>query len=99
MQSSVLALPMRHPHTEKTGAFVSCLSWKELRFGYDRSVDYTMIWNCLDYTALTIPVCRVDESLDVKRPPHQFYSNEDKTNYELCTLLQFFKQRGTEFDP
>jgi amidase len=50
-----------------------------------RSADYTMVWNALDYPALTIPVSKVDQTLDAKQPAHAFYSNADKANYESCT--------------
>jgi len=49
-----------------------------------RSADYTMIWNALDYPALSLPVSRVDATLDMKKPAHTFYNNIDKANYELC---------------
>ena len=50
-----------------------------------------MVWNALDYTALVIPTgSYVDESVDIKKPPHQFYNDLDKANYELCKLGFFF---------
>jgi amidase len=52
-----------------------------------RNADYTMIWNALDYVALTIPVTKVDQVLDVKKPPHKFLSNDDQKNYEFCTCI------------
>jgi amidase len=54
-----------------------------------RSADYTMIWNVLDYAALTIPVsnCKVDKSIDVKKPRETFLNDRDKTNHELCEFL------------
>jgi amidase len=51
-----------------------------------RSANYTLVWNGLDYSALVIPVTRVDQQLDVKKDPHKFFSREDEINYELCTL-------------
>jgi amidase len=42
-----------------------------------------VIWNALDYTALTIPVSKVDPTLDPVKAPHKFYNGEDKANYEL----------------
>lgn len=53
-----------------------------------RSAQYTMVWNGLDYPALIIPTgSHVDESVDFKKPPHQFYNDLDKENYELCKLF------------
>ena len=50
-----------------------------------------MVWNALDYPALIIPTgSYVDESVDFKKPPHQFYNDLDKENYELCELFFFF---------
>ncbi|KAJ7293099.1 general amidase [Mycena rebaudengoi] len=46
------------------------------------SAQYTMAWNLLDYAALVIPVSKVDQELDVKRPPHKFRTREDQVNYE-----------------
>jgi hypothetical protein len=44
---------------------------------------YTTAWNVLDYPALVIPVSKVTEA-DVKKPPHEFLGNVDKTIYEAC---------------
>ncbi|KAG6844210.1 hypothetical protein H0H87_008879 [Tephrocybe sp. NHM501043] len=44
---------------------------------------YTIVWNVLDYPALVIPVSRVDQALDVKKPAHEFLSDLDKSVYEL----------------
>ena len=54
---------------------------------YCRSADYTMVWNVLDYVALTIPVSKVDQTLDSKRPPHKFLSEIDQKNYESCACV------------
>ncbi|KAL0951472.1 hypothetical protein HGRIS_008160 [Hohenbuehelia grisea] len=51
--------------------------------GKNKSADYTMIWNLLDYTALVVPVTKVDPSIDVKKPPHEFLNPKDKETYEL----------------
>ncbi|KAF8801241.1 amidase [Phlegmacium glaucopus] len=52
--------------------------------GNNKSAQYTMVWNALDYAALIIPTgSHVDESVDIKKPPHQFYNDMDKANYEL----------------
>ncbi|KAK0466411.1 general amidase [Desarmillaria tabescens] len=50
--------------------------------GLNRITDYTRIWNVLDYTALVIPVSKVDSCLDAKKPPHKFYSDRDRENYD-----------------
>ncbi|KAF8898954.1 general amidase [Infundibulicybe gibba] len=50
--------------------------------GTNKSANYTMVWNLLDYTALTIPVAKVDPTLDGKRPPHKFHNKIDRANYE-----------------
>ena len=51
----------------------------------NRSAQYTIVWNVLDYPSLVIPTgSHVDESLDVKKPALQFYNDLDKANYELC---------------
>lgn len=49
-----------------------------------RNINYTMVWNVLDYTALTVPVTRVDPSMDVKKPAHKFLNDLDQRNYEFC---------------
>ncbi|KAL0573367.1 hypothetical protein V5O48_008586 [Marasmius crinis-equi] len=50
--------------------------------GTTKNANYTMIWNALDYTALVIPVSKVDQKLDVKRERGAFYNSTDKTQYE-----------------
>ena len=46
-----------------------------------------MTWNSLDYTALVLPTgLFVDPAVDTKKPAHTFFSDFDKTNYELCKL-------------
>ncbi|KAF7352312.1 Amidase domain-containing protein [Mycena venus] len=44
---------------------------------------YTLWLNTLDYPALAIPVTKVDPALDVKQPREEFYSAEDRQNYEI----------------
>ncbi|KAF5384166.1 hypothetical protein D9615_003363 [Tricholomella constricta] len=51
--------------------------------GKNHSAHYTMIFNTLDYPALVIPVSKVDQVLDQKKPVHEFLSKEDQANYEL----------------
>jgi len=50
--------------------------------GLNKTAQYTMSWNLLDYAALVIPVSKVDQSLDVKQPRDKFYTKEDRENYE-----------------
>ncbi|KAF8153288.1 general amidase [Crassisporium funariophilum] len=52
--------------------------------GQNKSANYTMVWNALDYVALVIPTgSHVDPSIDTKKPPHQFYNDLDEANYAL----------------
>ncbi|KAG6908272.1 hypothetical protein DXG01_005537 [Tephrocybe rancida] len=44
---------------------------------------YTTVWNVLDYPALVIPVSKVDQALDVKKPAHEFLNELDESNYEF----------------
>lgn len=44
----------------------------------------------MDYPAATVPVTKVDPSLDVKKPAHHFLSEADEANYGLCKCLGFF---------
>ncbi|THH05729.1 hypothetical protein EW146_g9823 [Bondarzewia mesenterica] len=48
-----------------------------------RTVQYTMIWNCLDYTACVFPVTKVDPILDQPKPAHEFLSDADKDVWQL----------------
>ncbi|KZT29148.1 general amidase [Neolentinus lepideus HHB14362 ss-1] len=57
--------------------------------GKNLSSAYTTVWNGLDYTALVIPVSRVDENVDVKLPPHQFLSKDDEDNYNMYDSATF----------
>ena len=50
----------------------------------NRSANYTMVFNSLDYACCVFPVSKVDPSIDVQRPAHNFYNEFDKTNYEFC---------------
>ena len=50
----------------------------------NRSANYTLIWNGLDYPACAFPVTKVEPMLDPKEPPHEFLSEFDKMNYDLC---------------
>ncbi|KAG6860169.1 hypothetical protein C0995_014841 [Termitomyces sp. Mi166 len=51
--------------------------------GKDSYTGYTVVWNVLDFPALVIPVSRVDPKLDVKKPAHEFFSDLDRSIYEL----------------
>ncbi|KAF8065103.1 general amidase [Lyophyllum atratum] len=57
--------------------------------GKNVNVNYTMVWNTLDYPALVIPVSKVDPVLDQKKPAHGFLGDEDKVNYELYEPATF----------
>ncbi|KAF8215973.1 general amidase [Mycena galopus ATCC 62051] len=51
--------------------------------GYHKNGQYTMNLNMLDYPSMVIPVSQVDQALDVQRPREEFYSKEDRENYEI----------------
>ncbi|KAG6906122.1 hypothetical protein DXG01_015796 [Tephrocybe rancida] len=51
--------------------------------GKHATVAYTTVWNVLDYPALVIPVSKVDQALDVKKPAHEFLNELDESNYEF----------------
>ncbi|KAJ7446418.1 general amidase [Mycena galericulata] len=53
--------------------------------GLNKTAQYTMSWNLLDYPALVIPVSKVDQELDAKQPRDWFYTDEDREIYERCT--------------
>lgn len=57
--------------------------------GMNRTADYTTVWNGLDYSSLVIPVSKVDQALDARRPPHKFYNDADKANYELYDPITY----------
>lgn len=46
-----------------------------------------MVWNVLDYSALVIPVTKVDPILDKKKPAHAFLSKMDEAHYDACKNL------------
>lgn len=50
-------------------------------------MNYTNVWNVLDYPATVFPVTTVDPAVDVKKAPHVFISKADKRVYELCSSL------------
>ncbi|KAJ7751252.1 amidase signature domain-containing protein, partial [Mycena maculata] len=50
--------------------------------GLNKTAEYTMAWNLLDYPALVIPVSKVDQELDAKQPRDAFYTGRDRANYE-----------------
>ncbi|KAG1841805.1 general amidase [Suillus subalutaceus] len=57
--------------------------------GKNRYVDYTAVWNALDYPAAIFPVTTVDSTLDRKAPPHAFYDEFDKDVYEMYDPEKF----------
>lgn len=50
--------------------------------GMNKTAQYTMWCNMLDFPALVIPVSKVDQTLDVKQPRDKFYTKQDQENYE-----------------
>ncbi|KAF8900249.1 general amidase [Gymnopilus junonius] len=51
---------------------------------------YTMIWNALNYTTLVCPTgLFVDPALDVKKPPHEFFSDLDEAAYDFYEPAKF----------
>ncbi|KAF8665462.1 hypothetical protein AX16_000480 [Volvariella volvacea WC 439] len=57
--------------------------------GRYKDANYTTVWNVLDYSALCIPVTKVDPALDIKQPPHKFYDEFDEENYKLYDSALF----------
>ncbi|KAL6310386.1 general amidase [Sparassis latifolia] len=57
--------------------------------GKNLSASYTKVWNTLDYPACIFPVTKVDHVLDVKKPAHEFLSEEDQRNYEFYDPATF----------
>jgi len=51
--------------------------------GEKRGAAYTMAWNSLDCPVLVVPVTKVDASIDLPAPPHDFMSREDEAIYKL----------------
>src|ERR1700722_911199 len=94
---ALVRLIPRH-HMARMRAACSHYHIVALAYGVCRFTDYTVIWNMLDYPALVIPVSKVDQTIDIKRPPHAFYGVEDKCNYELCQCYLFLLFFGTYFN-
>ncbi|KAG0704637.1 general amidase [Suillus ampliporus] len=57
--------------------------------GKDSYINYTSVWNTLDYPAVTFPVTTVDSAFDGKDPPHGFYDEFDKDIYEMYDPEKF----------
>ncbi|KAF8905934.1 general amidase [Gymnopilus junonius] len=58
--------------------------------GLNRNINYTVICNSHDYTALVLPTgLTVDPILDVPKPSHKFFSTMDRANYELYDPAKF----------
>ncbi|KAH9474372.1 Acetamidase [Psilocybe cubensis] len=67
-----------------------CAAYAAPPHGMNKSANYTMVWNALDYTALVIPTgLSVDPVLDAKKPPHEFFGDLDKANYEFYDPATF----------
>ncbi|THH27363.1 hypothetical protein EUX98_g6833 [Antrodiella citrinella] len=58
--------------------------------GKNTDASYTTVFNGLDYPSCVFPVTRVDPVKDAKKPPHQFLSSMDETNYNLYDPNTFF---------
>lgn len=54
----------------------------------NRSANYTLIWNGLDYPACAFPVTKVDPDLDSREDFREFIGEFDKMNFELCTSIK-----------
>ncbi|KAF9269992.1 general amidase [Marasmius fiardii PR-910] len=57
--------------------------------GTTKNANYTMIFNALDYTALVIPVSRVDQKLDIQRKRQTFFNDTDKAHHESYNPATF----------
>ncbi|TFK99720.1 general amidase [Pterulicium gracile] len=57
-------------------------SWAAPPHGKNTSVQYTMVWNVLDYPVVVLPVTRVDQRLDVRRERSEFLGAMDREVYE-----------------
>ncbi|PPQ91994.1 hypothetical protein CVT25_004650 [Psilocybe cyanescens] len=67
-----------------------CAAYAAPPHGMNRSANYTMIWNALDYTALVIPTgLSVDPLLDAKKPAHDFFTELDRANHEFYDPATF----------
>lgn len=50
--------------------------------GKNRPAGYTRVYNVLDYPVVIIPVSQVDQVIDVKAPPEQYFSVTDRELHE-----------------
>ncbi|KAF8900287.1 general amidase [Gymnopilus junonius] len=72
------------PHGGNRNVIRSTLVFTHFLLNIYRPPVYSMVWNALDYTALVLPTgLSVDPVLDLKKPPHTFFNDSDKANYEL----------------
>lgn len=88
-----LYLPLRRSHhhpTENTSSSASPTLHRDMTKISHRNVNYTMIWNVLDYAACVFPVTKVDPALDQPKPAHEFLSEADQKTYEQCAR-DFFR--------
>ncbi|KAF8639141.1 hypothetical protein AX17_001631 [Amanita inopinata Kibby_2008] len=49
----------------------------------------TWIWNNLDFPALVIPVTKIDQELDAKKPAHAFFGDLDRKVYNFYDPARF----------
>jgi len=66
-----------------------CAPYTAPPHGLNRDAAYTMMWNALDYASCVVPVTKVDQTVDVKQPPHEFLSPEDQNTYEFYDPATF----------
>lgn len=52
---------------------------------------YTGFCNLNDYSAATLPVLRVDPSIDAQQPAHDFRSEADKIVYNLFSNPEIYR--------
>ncbi|KAH8832735.1 general amidase [Flagelloscypha sp. PMI_526] len=57
--------------------------WPAPPHGKNIYADYTMVWNMLDYTAMSVPVTTVDPELDVALHRDKFLNKMDELCWEL----------------
>jgi len=66
-----------------------CAPYAAPPHGKNTDASFTMVWNALDYTCCVVPVTKVDQAIDVKKPAHKFLSDTDKAIYELYEPSSF----------
>ena len=77
MPPYLLSHPSHRLPTGRTGAYGFLYLDRENADPFYSSVEYTLIWNALDYSACAFPVTNVDPVLDQPKPVHNFLSEQD----------------------